>query len=122
MRKAIDMSFQTSCAILAILPALSCAASAHADAFDPVRQETVRFDDLDLTSPSGARHLGLRVEGAARNVCATTDRLEELRCRRDAVARATANLVRVRPALKASALGPQANPLLAVPHGEGSDR
>jgi UrcA family protein len=36
---------------------------------DGLRQETVRFADLDLTRPAGARELYRRIEKAAGDVC-----------------------------------------------------
>ena len=38
---------------------------------DGVRQETVRFGDLDLTRPAGAQELYRRITHAARDVCET---------------------------------------------------
>lgn len=55
---------------------------------------TVRYNDLDLASPAGARQLERRIAAAAASVCPTGDnyRLETLRianqCRANAVASA----------------------------------
>ena len=43
--------------------------SLAAAAPDGVRQETVKFGDLDLTRPAGVQELYRRIEHAARDVC-----------------------------------------------------
>jgi UrcA family protein len=55
-----------------------------------------RLGDLDLTSEPGARHLAVRLEKAAKQVCAVPDSvfLNEAECRREAVARAIHDLAR----------------------------
>jgi UrcA family protein len=90
------MLLKKSCALLAITLALSGAATARAETGGEISHEAVRFDDLDLASDSGARHLAARIEKAAKQVCAVPDTvfLNESECRREAIARAINTLAR----------------------------
>jgi UrcA family protein len=48
-----------------------CALSSSARAGDlPLPSQTVRYDDLDIAKPAGAKVLYSRIRAAARNVCA----------------------------------------------------
>jgi UrcA family protein len=90
------MRIHRSGAILAIAFTVSAGAVAHADTSEPSGpQEVVRWDDLDLTSTTGARVLATRIDKAARKVCAETGPLAlhgDADCRREAVARAIGDL------------------------------
>jgi UrcA family protein len=90
------MLLQKTCALLTITLALSAAATARAATAGELFQQTVRSGDLDLTSEPGARHLAVRLEKAAKQVCAVPDSvfLNEAECRREAVARAIHDLAR----------------------------
>lgn len=58
-----------------------------------VRRQVVRFADLDLTRPAGARELYQRIRYAARNVCETYDHLGRDRdCVEQAIARAVGDV------------------------------
>jgi UrcA family protein len=58
-----------------------------------VRQQVVKFADLDLTRPAGAQELYYRIRYAARNVCRTYDRLGADRdCIEQAIERAVAEI------------------------------
>jgi UrcA family protein len=68
---------------IAALAALACIAGsqrAHAQSAEPLT-ETVSFKDLDLTSEQGARILYVRLQRAAREVCAPFESLELTRRR-----------------------------------------
>jgi UrcA family protein len=67
--------------------------TAHAD--EQVRTETVKFDDLNVDTPSGAQALYTRIHWAARRVCSETDPIQQLAakaCVRTAEARAIEKL------------------------------
>ena len=55
-------------AMLAVATMTGVPALAHADAAD-VATETVRYDDLNLSTPAGVQALYHRIQSAARNVC-----------------------------------------------------
>jgi UrcA family protein len=65
-----------------------------ADASASVRQEVVKFGDLDLTRPDGAQELYRRIKHAARDVCETVSSggsavaIANLMCTDQAIARA----------------------------------
>jgi UrcA family protein len=63
---------------LLLLSALAVAASpvAMADALVNVKTETVRYDDLRLTSPVGVAVLYARLRNAAERACAPLDNLQ----------------------------------------------
>lgn len=73
------------------LYAASSAGFAAAPA-DQVRQQVVKFADLDLTRPAGAQELYYRIRYAARNVCRTSDRFDDRSCIEQAIARAVADV------------------------------
>ena len=58
-------------AMLAIATMTGVPALAHADAADAAdaATETVRYDDLNLSTPAGVQALYHRIQSAARNVC-----------------------------------------------------
>ena len=75
---------------------LACAvivSSAFAD--DQVRSETVKFADLNVTTPAGAEALYTRIHAAAKRVCPETEpllRAAASACARKAVAQAIEKL------------------------------
>lgn len=58
----------------ALLLAFVAVSNAHAD--EQVRSETVKFGDLNVTSPSGVETLYKRIHAAARRVCFDGDPLQ----------------------------------------------
>jgi UrcA family protein len=80
---------------LAAAATLSCATAALAQISDTVPSVSVKYPDLDIGSPAGARVLLERIEAAAKTVCGGAPDIRELdrwasfeACRRSAVARA----------------------------------
>ena len=80
---------------LAAAAALSCAAPVFAQTSDAVLSASVKYGDLDIGSPLGARVLLERIEAAANGVCGGAPDIRQLTqwasfeaCRRSAVARA----------------------------------
>ncbi len=65
---------------------------------DEVRQEIVRFADLDLTQPAGAQELYRRIQRAARDVCEMygaggyAAAMQSRSCANQAIARAVADV------------------------------
>jgi UrcA family protein len=62
-------------AALAALACITGSQGAHAQSAEPLT-ETVSFKDLDLTSEQGAQILYVRLQRAARQVCAPLENLE----------------------------------------------
>jgi UrcA family protein len=60
-------------AALAVLTAAGLPSLAQADDRSDVRSETVRFDDLNLATQAGVHALYLRIQNAARDVCAPAE-------------------------------------------------
>jgi len=56
-------------ATLSALTLLGTASLAHADVPSDTERQTVRFDDLNLTTPAGLQALYLRIQNAAHDVC-----------------------------------------------------
>jgi UrcA family protein len=54
---------------IAAIAAAAQAQTAGAVSYTPVAHQTVRFHDLDLSSPAGARRLAFRIRVAARELC-----------------------------------------------------
>jgi UrcA family protein len=82
---------------LAIATAMALAgmvvSTAHAN--EQVRTETVKFDDLNVDTASGAQALYTRIHWAAQRVCSETDPIQQLAakaCVRKAEARAIEKL------------------------------
>jgi UrcA family protein len=82
---------------LAAAATLSCAAPVLAQTSDPVPSVSVRYGDLNIGSPAGARSLLRRIEAAANMACGGAPDIRELdqwasfeACRGSAVARAVA--------------------------------
>jgi UrcA family protein len=73
--------------LYAVSPA-GCAAAPT----DDVRQQVVKFADLDLTRPTGAQELYYRIRYAARNVCHTYDQFSDRDCIEQAIERAVADI------------------------------
>jgi len=64
-----------------------------APASEELRREIVRFADLDLTQPAGARQLYRRIERAAHEVCAGYGLYDyDRRCAQAAIGRAVAEV------------------------------
>ena len=55
---------------IAILASSGMPSLAQAYALSDIRRETVRFDELNLSSPAGVQALYLRIRNAAGDVCA----------------------------------------------------
>jgi UrcA family protein len=72
-RGVIDMNIRTkiytAVSCLMSTAALCSAVSTSVKAADDVPSKTVRFHDLDITTPAGAKALYLRIRAAARDVC-----------------------------------------------------
>jgi UrcA family protein len=67
---------------------------AHANE-EPVRSETVKFDDLNVGTPSGVQALYDRIHRAAKRVCSEPDALQQVAaraCTQKAEARAIATV------------------------------
>jgi UrcA family protein len=82
---------------LAIATAMALAGMvvSTANANEQVRTETVKFDDLNVDTPSGAQALYTRIHWAAQRVCSETDPIQQLAakaCVRKAEARAIEKL------------------------------
>jgi UrcA family protein len=82
---------------LAAVAALSCAVPAVAQTSDTAPSVSVKYRDLNIGSPAGARVLLKRIEAAATTACGGAPDIRELdrwasveACRRSAVARAVA--------------------------------
>jgi UrcA family protein len=76
------------------LLAFAAVTSAHANE-EPVRSETVKFEDLNVGTPSGVQALYERIHRAARRVCSEPDALQQLAaktCAQKAEARAIASV------------------------------
>ena len=80
---------------LAAAATLSCAAAAFAQTSDTVPSVAVKYRDLDIGSPTGARVLLDRIEAAASTACGGAPDIRQLgrlasfeACHRSAVARA----------------------------------
>lgn len=74
---------------------LACVAVSTARAGEQVRSETVKFQDLNVDSPSGVQTLYERIHSAAQRVCSESDALQQIAaraCARKAEARAIAKL------------------------------
>lgn len=77
----------------AMLLAYGVVSTGHAN--EQVRSETVKFQDLNLTSASGVQALYDRIHAAARRVCSDNDPLQRFAasaCARKAEARAVAEV------------------------------
>lgn len=104
---------------LAAVVSFSCFSAAAAQtawtAADGIRQTSVRYDDLDLSSPAGVAALKVRVDRAARTVCGPEPGIRELRWSgefRDCVSRATGSAGRATvEAMLTARRGVQAAPL-----------
>jgi len=62
---------------------------------EPPRAETVKFQDLDVSTSEGVQALYARIHAAARRVCSTSDPIQHLGandCAKTAEARAVANV------------------------------
>jgi UrcA family protein len=116
------MLLQKTCSILAITLAIAGGGAARAGTDGVVSQKAVRIDDLNLVSEADARRLAVRLDKAAKQVCANSDgvSLDEAECRREAVARAINDLARLQAAADWSAPGREmtSSPVLA---GEGAN-
>jgi UrcA family protein len=67
IKTRISLGFATAI----LLTCLGGAPGALAD--EPVRTETVKFQDLNVDTPDGARALYARIHAAAKRVCAESD-------------------------------------------------
>lgn len=77
-----------------MLLAFVAVTAAHANE-EPVRAETVKFDDLNVGSPSGVQALYDRIHRAAKRVCSQSDPLQQIAakaCTQKAEARAIATV------------------------------
>jgi len=77
-----------------MLLAFAAVTAAHANE-EPVRSETVKFDDLNVGSPSGVQALYDRIHRAAKRVCSESDPLQQIAaksCTQKAEARAIATV------------------------------
>jgi UrcA family protein len=96
---------------------LACVAVSSARANEQVRSETVKFQDLNVGTPSGVQVLYDRIHAAAKRVCSESDPFQQMAatsCTRKAEARAIAKLsLPLLTAFYQAKTGGQAQPLIA---------
>jgi UrcA family protein len=96
---------------------LTCVGVSIAHATEQVRSETVKFQDLNVDTASGAQALYDRIHSAAKRVCSESDPFQQMAaasCTRKAEARAIEKLSLPQlTALFQSKTGGQGQPLIA---------
>ena len=100
----------------ALLLAVGVISTAHAD--EQVRSETVKFEDLNVGTPSGVQTLYDRIHAAAKRVCSDGDPLQQMAagaCARKAEASAIAKVgLPQLTAFYQKKTGGQSQPLIAT--------
>jgi UrcA family protein len=97
--RAVTRLYATAVLCLAAAATLPSAAPVRAQTSDTVPSVTVRYGDLDIGSPAGARVLLTRIQAAADTACGRAPDIRRLdrwayfeACRRSAVTRAVAQV------------------------------
>lgn len=92
------MKHLTRIAALAALATVPLASSVPAFAADTSPSQVVKYNDLNLTTPEGAKELYSRLKKASRNVCndiyspGTQNLIDQALCRRDTLDTAVRNV------------------------------